>query len=442
MRQLHAGAARSVITPTIGGWQHGNVHDDLYSKALVLASGDATIAFAVCDLPVIAKRDADRAKEIAEKLTGIPATNIMVAATHTHYAPFDASDAPHYQAYFEWVAGRVADSIMMAKRQLRPALISYGSGMVPGEVFHRRYWMKDGTVLMNPVGSEYRDPATGEVRQHTKEEIVRPAGTVDPEVGALFLLDEARHPIAVLANYALHYVNAPDYSEISANYFGAFERALQRMSQSNLVGIMLNGCCGDVNNEDHLGEQDPYPYDYYRVDRVADVVACEVYQLWRSVRYSRWTGDVGISAASEAWEYRTGSVTPEEVAEAEAFLKDRKPPGWGKVDWLDWVKAWRSLRLSKMGSSQISQVQAFRIGDLAIAALPTEVFVEIGLDIKRRSPFKQTIVGELANDWFGYLPTDAGFEQGGYETLASRCAPGTGQSLADCAVRLLRKVAS
>jgi hypothetical protein len=94
-----------------------------------------------------------------------------------------------------------------------------------------------------------------------------------------------------------------------------------------------------------------------------------------------------------------------------------------------------------MGPSQISQVQAFRIGDLAIAALPTEVFVEIGLDIKRRSPFKQTIVGELANDWFGYLPTDAGFEQGGYETLASRCAPGTGQSLADCAVRLLREVA-
>lgn len=61
-------------------------------------------------------------------------------------------------------------------------------------------------------------------------------------------------------------------------------------------------------------------------------------------------------------------------------------------------------------------MQTLRIGDLGIAALPFEVFVEIGFDIQQRSPFKDTFVFGLANGGLGYLPSPRQHELGGYET--------------------------
>jgi hypothetical protein len=65
-------------------------------------------------------------------------------------------------------------------------------------------------------------------------------------------------------------------------------------------------------------------------------------------------------------------------------------------------------------------IQAFRIGDLAIAAAPCEIFVEIGLDIKGKSPFKTTFTTSLANGYNGYLPTPEHHKLGGYETWRAR----------------------
>ena len=65
-------------------------------------------------------------------------------------------------------------------------------------------------------------------------------------------------------------------------------------------------------------------------------------------------------------------------------------------------------------------MQAFRIGDLAIAAIPCEVFVEIGLKIKAESPIAQTFTISLANGYNGYLPTPQHHAWGGYETWRAR----------------------
>jgi hypothetical protein len=61
-----------------------------------------------------------------------------------------------------------------------------------------------------------------------------------------------------------------------------------------------------------------------------------------------------------------------------------------------------------------------RIGDLGIAAIPCEVFVEIGLEIKAKSPFKPTFAISLANGYNGYLPTPEHHKLGGYETWRAR----------------------
>ena len=96
--------------------------------------------------------------------------------------------------------------------------------------------MKDGTVRMNP-GYDNTDK-------------VRPAGPTDPQLGLMIIRSGAGAPIAVFANLGLHYVGSPNGTWVSADYFAAFGRALQRFAGAEFMAIMANGCQGDINNYD------------------------------------------------------------------------------------------------------------------------------------------------------------------------------------------------
>jgi hypothetical protein len=75
--------------------------------------------------------------------------------------------------------------------------------------------------------------------------------------------------------------------------------------------------------------------------------------------------------------------------------------------------------------------------ELAFVGLPGEIFTELGLSVKRASPFRYTVVSELAGGWIGYVPNRKAYPEGGYEVLSARCAGGSGEALADSAIRLL-----
>ena len=97
----------------------------------------------------------------------------------------------------------------------------------------------------------------------------------------------------------------------------------------------------------------------------------------------------------------------------------------------------------QQGQERTTWLQVVRIGDVAIVGVPAEYFTGLGLDIKARSPFKNTYIAELANDWIGYLPDRTGHQLGGYQTwtgLHSYAEPGTGERIADEAVRMLQEL--
>jgi len=86
-----------------------------------------------------------------------------------------------------------------------------------------------------------------------------------------------------------------------------------------------------------------------------------------------------------------------------------------------------------------------RIGDVAIVGVPAEYFTKLGLDIKNRSPFRHTVIAELANDWIGYVPDQDAFKLGGYQVWTgfhSYCEPGTGERIVDEAVAMLKELAA
>lgn len=439
MSQLRAGAARSAITPSLGVHIAGSlndriaqdIHDDLYARALVLESGDTSLAIVVCDLIVLVREDLDRAKARAQELTGIPAENILISATHTHYGPGTVGifNTPRQDDYLAWLPDRIADSIKLAQNRLRPAKMGHASGSCPEETHNRRYWMKDGSVRMNPG--------------HENPDIVKPAGPTDPEVGVLAVMDEDGCPIAVVGSYSLHYVGGPA-NTISADYFGAFDRALQRMAGGDFVAIMLNGCCGDTNNHDFSQPAPESPYPYYQVERVADVVAGEAFQAWRQIR--DFEDSPTLAVANDFFIFRRREVSEKELGQAQQRLQEPPNPSDRR-----WMYANEVVAVDQMPLEQETQIQAMRMGDLGLVGLPGEIFVEIGLEIKERSPLARTLVGELANDWIGYIPTDRALQEGSYEdgtssyetwtARSSRASKGTAPAMVESATKLLQQLA-
>ena len=125
-----------------------------------------------------------------------------------------------------------------------------------------------------------------------------------------------------------------------------------------------------------------------------------------------------------------------QVAEA---LEQKKQPA---PKFMDQVKAFKVLDVeARKQKPQEVEVQVIVLGnDIAWVSLPGEVFVELGLSIKAGSPFRQTIIAELANGSIGYIPTRRAYAEGNYEVVSARCAEGSGEQLVESALRQLRQL--
>src|SRR6185369_12075120 len=211
---------------------------------------------------------------------------------HTHSAPaatpvFQSDPDPDYQ---QFLTRRIADGIRRAVANLAPARISWGIGSVPGQVFNRRWKMKPGTLLRDPFGGTNdlvkMKPNVGDPN------LLEPAGPTDPQVCFISVQHTNGRPMAVLANYSLHYCGGMGRGIVSADYYGAFADQLQQLLEADrqdppFVAIMSNGSSGNINNIDFRGgQQKQPPFGQLRI--VANDVAMEVARAARSLQYREW----------------------------------------------------------------------------------------------------------------------------------------------------------
>ena len=226
-------------------------------------------------------------------------------------------------------------------------------------------------------------------------------------------------PIALLANYSLHYVGGVPRGHVSADYFAIFaDRIGQLLGADRLdppfVGILSNGTSGDVNNIDFRNRGEPRePFEKMR--EVANEVADAVYQAHQKIEFRDW---VPLGAAWQELTLAVRKPTGEQIEYARKVLA--KPENAKPYHSLERNYANRVLQLADSPAEVKVPLQALRIGDLGIAAIPFEVFAETGLEIKQESPFGQTFTIELANGYNGYLPTPRQHQLGGYETWRAR----------------------
>ncbi len=425
-RVFRAGAATSNITPKLGTSINGNmadgkathVHDELHSRALVLDDGATKLAIVINDSCLIPREVFDEAKRLASAATGIPASHLLMSATHTHSA---ASSASAFQSeadmeYRAFLAGRIADAVRRAHNNLAPARIGWGRASVPDQVHNRRWHMQPGTKLINPFGTEDQVKMNPGMKNPA---LLKPAGPTDPEVMFLTLQRTNGQHLALLANYSLHYVGGA--GGVSADYFGAFADRIQELLRADrqdppFVGFMANGTSGDINNIPWRdGDTNKYaPAEKMR--KVADRVATEVAKALPVVKLHDW---VPLAAAQK--EISLGVRKPDDAALARAKdILAKAPNQFPRLKGMDEIYARETVQMADYPDRVEVILQALRLGDLAITAIPCEVFVEIGLELKARNPFPASFTISLANGYNGYLPTPQHHTLGGYETWRAK----------------------
>lgn len=421
---LRAGAATCNITPWLGepivggwkAWPARHVHDELHARCLVLDDGTTRLAIVVVDSLGVPREVFDEAKRQIQKHTGLPLDRMLMAATHTHSAtpcrvkkgPADTAELPEYSRF---LARRISDGVRRAINQLEPARIAWGAASVPDQVFNRRWLMKPGTPLPNPFGG------TDQVKMnpgHQRPGLLKPSGPVDPEVCFLSVQAADGRPIALLANYSLHYVGHTGRQAISADYFAAFADRIQQLIGADrleppFVGILSNGTSGNINNINYAAPPERRkPYEKIRL--VADRVAQAVFAEYRKLSYH---DSVSLAMRQRELELAVRKPTPEQLAKAREMLAH---PEWPDKLPHQRTYARRIVRQHEAPATVSVILQAVRIGEVRVAAIPFETFVETGLELKAKSPFKPTFTISLANGTYGYLPTPEQHRLGGYET--------------------------
>lgn len=420
---FQAGVAKVDITPWLGlsivGYMNDRkveaIHDEIHVRSLVLDDGENALAFGVIDSCAVTRKIMDDAKVRAHAATGVPVEYMLFSATHTHSAPctfvgFQSKSDPAYDAFLTM---RLADAVTLAWTKRVPARIGWGSGSVPDEVFNRRWYMKEGTIGEDPFGKKndtvQMNPPVG------SENLVKPAGPTDPEVSFLAVQTIDGKPLGLLANYSLHYVGGTLGADISADYFGVFSEEIGRLlnTDDTFLAMMSNGTSGNINNISFAVPRPAQP-PYVQMKIVADKVAAEVHRAWQTVTFQDW---VPLKSAQTEISLGVRKPSAEEVEEAKGLLAAAQGR---ELEGLREIYANETVALADYPDTVPLILQAFQIGDLGIAAIPCEVFVEIGLAIKEKTPFGKSFTIELANGCNGYLPTEEQHGHGGYETWRAR----------------------
>ncbi len=421
---LRAGAAAVDVTPRQlpvirnGGFleaQDHRISDPLHARCLVLDDGKTRLAIVVVDSCMIPLDVCERAKEMATAATQIPANRILISATHTHSAPSvmdyclgSRADA----AYREFLPAKISAAIAAAAERLAPARVGWGVADAAAYTKCRRWITRSDNWLVDPFGEQtvhaMMHPG------HLNPQYVGPSGPIDPWLSVLSVQTVDGQPIAALANFSMHYFGG--HPGISADYFGLFaQRLAKRLAPDDpaVVGIMSQGTSGDAWWGDYSMPADKKPFE--NIDQFTDGLVELAAQVCDTMEYR---ADVALGMVEQRMTLNRRTPTEERLAWARRMSQlrgERRPENRPEV------YAEQAVYLHENPSEEIV-LQAIRIGELGITALPNEVYALTGLKLKAQSPLPTTMNIELANGASGYIPPPEQHALGGYTTWPARTA--------------------
>ena len=415
-RTFRAGVHAADITPrtfpiiVAGGFLAATAErasGTLHARALVLDDGRQRVVIAVVDTLMMPREFLDRVKETASRSTGIAPGRMLISATHTHSAPplMGCLGTDANPEYAQLVEAQLVKAIEGAVKNLAPARVGW-TVVQDFEHTHCRQWiLRPDRVRKDPFGE-----LTVRSNMHPgyqNPDFVGPAGPVDPDLSILAFQSREGRPLALLANYSMHYVGAPA-KVVSPDYYGPFVENLERLIGGQ--AMISQGTSGDQHWMDYS-----QPRKDMTLERYADALAGVAHDAFKKIQYRDWAP---LAMAERKLRLGRRVAAPERLAWAKeifAPLGNALPRNQQEVYAREQV-------LIALEPERELKLQALRIGDLGIAAIPDEVFAITGLKIKAQSPLRPTFNIELANGAEGYIPPPEQHKLGGYTTWAARTA--------------------
>ena len=425
--QFRVGFGETDITPPDGLYMCGSLDprmnegmtDPLQSHALVVESGGARIAIVGVDLIGLPKALADEIIAEAAGRTGIPADAFMIACSHTHSGPYTAEGLYSSQVtdaeYLSSLPDRIAASVEQAAGRVEPATMHIGRALVHHGLHNRRVICPDGKVLNTWMPAALND-------LDVIPQVLGTAGPVDPELWVVRFDRLDGSSLGVFYNFSLH-TNSKSGRTWSADYPCVVAELMREEYGPDVISVYTPGACADINVT--IGGERWRESATYFAEQAVDAAR-------RAIPVE---GPIPVSAIRR------------EITVPRRDPADQPPEAIGRLNWggaggrADVFDRQAEL-VAAMPEQLTVVISAARIGPFAIASNPGELFVEHGLSIKRRSPFRHTVVSELTNDLILYQPTREAFAQQGYETLVgpNRVAMEGIERIVDTAVELVEEL--
>ncbi|MFH0965899.1 MAG: hypothetical protein V2A58_18020 [Planctomycetota bacterium] len=397
----------------------------MYATAVVFRCAERAVCLLSLDVTIVTARWSRSIRQTAADRFGIDPGAIVVFATQTHSAPplghfMLDDDFPPLPAnleylrggetsYYEYAAGRAVEAIGNAVSSMVPVRIGVGSTVRDGIAFNRRAVTRDGTVTTPQLFTKRELPLGPTQIRHIE-------GPIDPEVEVLCARDDSGTPVVALLHYTCHptHVGYEDSGAISADWPGAWAQAMRASLGDSCIALVLNGCCGNINPIPPF-QPDAAP-DHRRMARILGEAAGDVVDRMDFAQPDRLDWSL-----RRVW-LPLKPPDPQRLHAADEMLAAYpQPPVLGSdplsVDscWLGAASV-RSVELIRQRApSLLYEMQAVRIGDTALLALPGEPFVEGQLAIKIASPAYNTFVVHCATQYVGYIPTLEAHRRGGHE---------------------------
>ena len=378
---LRVGAIRVDITPAsdaalpmsgYAGRTEGfkAIHDPLHLRTIVVDDGKNQAALVSCEVIGFSNALWDDITRNLAAATGIPRENILLAAVHTHAAPslgtYEGKLTEKQVAYVEKLKKAIVDSVLDAKKNLQPAKVGFGTGHANVNMNRRARDDQGGWMLGN-----------------------NPEGVSDKTVAVIRFDSLAGEPIAIVTNYGVHgTVLGQGNLQISSDLPGSTARFVEQHFGDKIVAPWTSGTSGDQDPIYRTGT------DFRNVAALGRILGEEVIQVADGIKTSPRARVRAMQSVVTCPGKRTVQA-----------------PGPGReYKWEDADPV--SIRLSLLV-----------INDIAITGVSGEVLTNIGLRLKKESPFTRTIMVTHCNGSSGYLPDDAAYEQVSYEITTTRVKP-------------------
>lgn len=404
------------------------VLDPLFLRLGLLRGGGTTLLFVQVDTCAILVEDVEDMRQKISEAAGVPPSNIMIFASHVHNAPdlVGFFGLPRENGYLVTLKDRVAREAasLTAPRQVRMRL---GKIAYEGLSYNRRWYLKDGRVATNPPKC---DPS-----------LDHPEGAVDREAGIIGFQDAQGSWAAIFVNISNH-TDTVGGSLISADWPAVMEARIGERLGKDLIVFPFIAPQGNIN---HFVFDDPKsqfdPAERIRIGRsYGDMVGEALASLrpadfeFPEARFS-WL-DIPPRDVSEG-DIRSARETLARTSEAKAEDLENLTAGdlLKGVPIVDRIFAECLLRfVAERPQVYRVPLQVLRLGPAAIAAIPGEPFVEIGLALKKTPGYDVIFPTALANGYLSYIPLPESFERGGYEIRAGA----SNRLCRDASVRILK----